>query len=67
MFFPLVPPCPLPQGRASPLWLSPLQIVFPTFVIEAYPNCTDGHGKIVWNAATAQLLTAMIDEVFAKW
>lgn len=42
-------------------------LVFPTFVIDAYPNITNGDGKVVWNAASHELLRVLVDETFAKF
>ena len=42
-------------------------LVFPTFVIDAFPNATDGNGKLVWNDASQQLVSILVDETFAKF
>jgi hypothetical protein len=42
-------------------------LVFPTFVIDAYPNITGADGKLVWNAASRQLLSVLVNETFTKF
>jgi hypothetical protein len=41
-------------------------IVLPTFVLDAWPNATSG-GKVLWNAATRQLIQILVDETFARF
>ena len=44
-------------------------LVFPTPVLEAWPNATGGTtgGKVQWNNATKQLLQVLADETFARF
>eukprot|EP00051_Salpingoeca_urceolata_P017172 m.232290 g.232290 ORF g.232290 m.232290 type:complete len:727 (+) comp18882_c0_seq12:64-2244(+) len=42
-------------------------VVFPTPVLEAFPNATNGHGKVVWNEVTQHLLRVLVDETFARF
>eukprot|EP00658_Telonema_sp_P-2_P002800 TRINITY_DN11035_c0_g1_i1.p1 TRINITY_DN11035_c0_g1~~TRINITY_DN11035_c0_g1_i1.p1 ORF type:complete len:127 (+),score=27.21 TRINITY_DN11035_c0_g1_i1:219-599(+) len=42
-------------------------LVFPAPVVAAWPNATDGSGRLVWNAATRQLLEVLVDETFSQF
>jgi hypothetical protein len=42
-------------------------LVFPTPVLAAWPNATNGKGQIVWNDATRQLTAALVRETFAAF
>jgi hypothetical protein len=42
-------------------------LVFPTFVVDAYPNITGSDGKIEWNEASRQLLAVLVNETFKKF
>ena len=41
-------------------------VVLPTPVLEAWPNATSG-GQVLWNDATRQLLTVLVEETFARF
>ena len=41
-------------------------LVFPAPVLAAWANATSG-GKVVWNAASKQLLQALVDETFTRF
>lgn len=42
-------------------------LVFPTVVLEQWTNATDAQGNLIWNQATKQLLTVLVDETFGKF
>jgi hypothetical protein len=42
-------------------------LVFPTPVLAAWPNATNGRGEIEWNDATRQLTAALVRETFAEF